>query len=124
MKIKLDENLAHQLAVALQNLSHEVDTVFDEGLVGHSDVEIWQAAQNESRFLITQDLDFSNTQLFAPGSHRGILLVRLRSPSRTNLIDRVTELFLKENVGDWDGCFVVSTERKIRVLKPNRRPEE
>ncbi len=62
MKIKLDENLAHQLAVALQNLSHEVDTVFDEGLVGHSDVEIWQAAQNESRFLITQDLDFSNTQ--------------------------------------------------------------
>ena len=123
MKIKLDENLPHQLAVALQNLSHEVDTVFDEGLVGRPDLEIWQAAQNESRFLITQDLDFSNTRLFAPGSHRGILLVRLRAPSRTNLIDRVTEVFLTENVEGWDGCFVVSSERKIRVLKPSRQSE-
>jgi predicted nuclease of predicted toxin-antitoxin system len=123
MKIKLDENLPHQLAVVLKDLSHQVDTVYDEGLIGHADTEIWQRAQAESRFLITQDLDFSNTQLFAPGSHRGILLVRLRSPSRRALIDRVIELFREEDVEDWDGCFVVSTERKVRVLKPIRRPE-
>ena len=84
--------------------------------------EIWQAAQKESRFLITQDLDFSDARQFAPGSHHGILLVRLHSPSRANLIDRITELFQKETVEEWAGCFVVSTERKIRVLRPNRKP--
>ena len=122
MKIKLDENLPHQLAPALKNLSHEVDTVYDEGLIGHPDAEVWQAAQNERRFLITQDLDFSNAQLFVPGSHCGILLLRLRSPSRAALIDRVTELFVSEDVRKWEGCFVVSTDRKIRVLKPAQRP--
>jgi len=122
MKIKLDENLPHRLAAVLKDLGHEVDTAHEEQLVGHTDEEIWQAAQKESRFLITQDLDFSDARQFAPGSHHGILLVRLHSPSRANLIDRITELFQKETVEEWAGCFVVSTERKIRVLRPNRKP--
>ena|SRR5882757_9287033 len=101
MKIKLDENLPHQLAVALQNLSLEVDTVLDEGLGGRPDLEIWQAAQNESRFLIAQDLDFSNTRLFAPGSHRGILLVRLRAPSRTNLMCSLQKMWKSGMAALW-----------------------
>jgi hypothetical protein len=63
-------------------------------------------------------LDFSDVRQFAPGSHHGILLVRLHSPNRTNLISRVQELFTQENVREWTGCFVVATERKVRVLKP------
>lgn len=122
MKIKLDENLPHRLARVLKDLGHGVHTVYEERLVGHTDSEIWQAAQSESRFLITQDLDFSDTRHFAPGRHHGILLIRLHSPSRANLIDRITELFQNESVEEWDGCFVVSTERKIRVLKPKHRP--
>ncbi len=118
MKIKLDENLPLRLAALLKNVGHDVHTTAQEGLIGHSDREIWEAAQKESRFLITQDLDFSDSRRFAPGSHRGILLVRLHSPSRTNLIERVGELFQTENVTDWSGCFVVATERKIRVVKP------
>jgi len=66
-------------------------------------------------------LDFSGLRQFAPGSHHGTLLVRLRSPNRTDLIARIGELFQKENVSEWAGCFVVATERKIRVLKPERR---
>jgi predicted nuclease of predicted toxin-antitoxin system len=58
MKIKLDENLPHRLAAVLKNLGHEADTAHEEQLAGHTDAEIWQAAQKESRFLITQDLDF------------------------------------------------------------------
>ncbi len=30
-------------------------------------------------------------------------------------------MFQKENVGEWPGCFVVATERKIRVLRPGRK---
>ena len=69
MKIKLDENLPLRLAFLLQELGHDVDTVQDEQLVGHRDAEIWNAAQRESRFLITQDLDFSDSRKFVPGSH-------------------------------------------------------
>ncbi len=107
MKIKLDEDLPLSLANALKDLGHAVRTTHEEGLTGHEDREIWQAAQNESRLLIIQDLDFSDSRQFAPGSHHGILLIRLRSPSRRNLVSRVVELFATENVREWAGCFVV-----------------
>jgi len=118
MKIKLDENLPFRLVPLLKNLGHDPHTVYEERLIGHQDREIWEAAQKESRFLITQDLDFSDLRRFAPGSHHGILLIRLHSPNRRNLVERINELFQKENVAEWAGCFVVATERKIRVLKP------
>lgn len=121
MNIKLDENLPVRLAALPKDLGHEVHTLYEEGLMGHADVEVWEAAQRESRFLITQDLDFADSRKFAPGSHQGMLLLRLRSPNRRALIERIEELFQKEDVGEWPGCFVVATERKIRVLRPARK---
>jgi predicted nuclease of predicted toxin-antitoxin system len=121
MNIKLDENLPLALATLLKDLGHDVHTPRDEQLTGHTDIEIWEAAQKESRFLITQDLDFSDSRRFSPGSHHGILLIRLRSPNRRDLIGRIGQLFQKENVGEWMHCFVVATERKIRVLRPASR---
>jgi predicted nuclease of predicted toxin-antitoxin system len=117
MKIKLDENLPASLARVLKDLGHDVHTVRDEGLTGNADQEIWRAAQSDSRFLITQDLDFSDLRRFVAGSHSGIVLVRLRAPSRRRLIDRIGEIFRTEHVEDWKGCFVVVTELKIRVTK-------
>ena len=118
MKIKIDENLPEQLAAVLINLGHDTHTLREEGLAGRSDREVWQAVQNESRFLITQDLDFSDQRQFAAGSHHGILLIRLGSPNQHDLIRRVGQLFQNENVAEWYGCFIVASERKLRVLKP------
>jgi predicted nuclease of predicted toxin-antitoxin system len=117
MKIKLDENLPLQIAAGLAVLGHDVHTVYEEELIGVNDPRIWAAAQNEGRFLITQDLDFADIRRFAPGTHHGILLVRLHSPSRMNLINRIRELFNTENVNSWGGCFVVATERKVRIRR-------
>jgi predicted nuclease of predicted toxin-antitoxin system len=121
LKIKLDENLPFTLAPHLGNLGYDVDTVFDEGLVGEDDGEVWKAAQAEGRFLITQDLDFSDSRKFAPGSHHGLLLIRLRDPGREALAAVVREIFASQNVEDWARCFVVATERKIRILRPEKR---
>ena len=81
MKIKLDENLPAALATRLRGLGHDVETVREEGLEGKKDDRIWISAQSEGRFLITQDLDFSDARRFVPGSHSGILLVRLKNGS-------------------------------------------
>jgi predicted nuclease of predicted toxin-antitoxin system len=89
MRIKLDENLPGRLSHLLRQFGHNVSTVDDEGLGGRPDPVIWQAAQSEARFLITQDLDFSDLRTFAPGTHHGILLVRLHSPSRQALSERI-----------------------------------
>jgi predicted nuclease of predicted toxin-antitoxin system len=117
MKIKLDENLPLGLADALERLGHDVHTIPGEGLAGKNDEHVWSACQHEKRLLITQDLDFSDLRRFAPGSHSGILLIRLFSPDWRYLSERVAQIFRKENVEEWFGCFVVVTERKIRVVR-------
>ena|SRR5258708_1919154 len=119
MRIKLDENLPVHLATILTNLRHDVHTIAEENLSGKSDREVWEAAQQETRFLITQDLDFSDVRRFAPGTHCGILLVRLHSPDRQSPIMRVAEVFQQEDVSCWEGCFLVATERKLRVMRPS-----
>lgn len=118
MLIKLDENLPSRLVDALASLGHQVDTVPDEGLSGRPDEEIWNAAQTVGRFLITQDLDFSDMRRFQPGTHPGILLIRLRNPGRNALFMKVVNLFENEAADTWAGCFVVATERKLRVRRP------
>ena len=58
MKIKLDENLPVLVAESLEGLGHDVHTTLREGLKGRADAVIWEAAQVESRFLITPGSGF------------------------------------------------------------------
>ena len=118
MRIKLDENLPELLAVELARLGHDVDTVRQEGLAGHPDPDVWAAAQAPGRFLITQNLDFSDTRIFRPGTHHGLLLVRLPNAGRTALVQQIAALFRREEVGAWQACFVVLSGHKLRVLRP------
>lgn len=117
MKIKLDENLPERLVPELAALGHDVDTVRAEHLTGRPDNEIWQAARLADRFLITQDLDFSDVRRYVPGTHRGLLLVRLAQPGRDALVARVALLFATEPVNQWKGCLVVATDHKVRVKR-------
>ena len=118
MKIKLDQNLPASLAPILKGCQHDIHTTADENLNGCTDGEVWEATQREQRFLVTQDLDFFDVRRFIPGRHHGILLMRLRDPDRRSLIFRLQEIFRHEQVSSWAGCFVVSTEHKIRVIRP------
>ncbi len=115
MKIKLDENLPLRLVVRLERHGHDVDTVPDEHLGGRPDAEIWKAAGAEGRFLITQDLDFSDIRQYQPGAHPGLLLVRLRAPGINALVEAIDTIGAE--IDDWGGCFVVLTENKIRVKR-------
>lgn len=118
MNIKLDENLPHELKGILTYLGHDVDTVKDESLEGSVDDVIWNAAQNEDRLIITQDLDFSDLRKFTPGTHAGIMLIRLNEPSRRTLIQKVRHVFEEEDVQSWKGAVAVLATHKLRVIHP------
>lgn len=104
MKVKLDENLPLGLVQALTPLGHDVDTVPGEQLTGKDDSDVWRAAQFAGRFLVTQDLDFSDARRYAPGTHHGLLLVRLPQPGRRELLSRVSTLFQTEDVEAWSAA--------------------
>jgi len=118
MKFKLDENIPVRSVQRLRDLGHDVDTVLDEGRGGHSDGSVWEAAQMEGRFLITQDLDFSEMRRFAPGTHFGILLVRLEDREQPKLPEYLEAWLAGASVEKWPGALVVASPRKIRVMLP------
>jgi len=115
--LTLDENLPERLVAELQALGHDVDTVVVERLAGRDDAAVWQAAHTARRFFVTQDLDFSDRRTYTPGTHAGLLLVRLDQPGRDALLARVAMLFATEPVDTWRGCLVVATDHKVRVKR-------
>jgi predicted nuclease of predicted toxin-antitoxin system len=116
VKIKLDENIPRSVRTRLRELN--IDTVLDEGLGGHRDEDIWAAAQADGRFLVTQDLDFSDRRKFAPGTHHGLLIVRLPDSEQWRIGDYVTAWLSGPDLATWVGCFVIATPTKVRVLRP------
>jgi predicted nuclease of predicted toxin-antitoxin system len=118
MKIKLDENLPLEVAGLLAGYHHDVHTVPGEKLIGQKDGVIFQAACAEGRLLITQDLDFSDIRRFKPGTHPGVVLMRLHDPNRRKLIERMKHALVSENIETWAGCFVVIGDIRLRVVRP------
>lgn len=117
MKIKLDENIPLSAKRALANISDDIHAVIDEGLVGVDDKTLWNICQNEQRFLITQDLDFSDTRKFLPGTHCGILLLRLKNPSANEIKRLLMDLVNIHHIEHWHGCMVVATQTKVRIFR-------
>ena len=117
MKIKLDENMPEDLVVTLSSFGHDADTVVHEGLKGQDDPTVWAAAQQAQRLFITQDIDFADIRRFAPGTHHGLMLVRLNSPGLFSLMSRIESVFRNAPIETWSGCFIVVTDRKVRVRR-------
>ena len=107
-----------RLMRALRALGHDVEHVYTRHLSGRPDPEVMALAQAEARFLITSDRRFADVRVFAPGTHTGLLFVRLKHPARRALFEKVRMIFESENVESWSGCFVVASDRKLRVRRP------
>jgi predicted nuclease of predicted toxin-antitoxin system len=110
-----------RLSRALASRGHDADTIFAEGLRGCDDLNVWSAIQAAARLLVTRDLRFSDVRSFPPGTHHGVLLVRLRDPGRESLYECVLQVSSTSDVETWKGCLVVLTERKLRIRKPPPR---
>lgn len=117
MRIKIDENLPLSLVETLNAFGHDADHVVTEGLTGRDDLAVWAAAQVEDRFLITQDIRFANAHMSAPGTHAGVLLIRMRNAASSELTRVVRTVFAEHDVEGWRGCFVVVSGRKVRVRR-------
>ncbi|MGH7767827.1 MAG: DUF5615 family PIN-like protein [Candidatus Binatia bacterium] len=120
MKIKLDENLGRPHVALLKTHGYEADRLFDEGLSGIKDPELWRHVRQEKRFLITLDLGFSDVRRHAPGTHPGILLVRARKKGRGAVLKVLRRVLSERRLESLEGCLAVADDTKTRVRRPKR----
>jgi len=119
VRLKLDENLGRRLRPLLAAHGHDVDTVVNEGLGGADDNAVAAAAQREGRMLLTIDLDFADIARFAPGSHPGIVVIRVQEPRPSLVIAALTGLLARHTLDDLAGCTVIAQLGGIRVRRPS-----
>lgn len=122
MRFLLDADMSRSSAAVLRALGHDVADVRDIGLGSASDDEIFGYAQAEQRIIVTADLDFADTRVYPPGTHAGIIVVRLPEHFKTSAINRILEAAIPQLEGAEIGQALVIIEAgAIRIRRPIER---
>ena len=114
MKFKLDENLPAELAIDLQLLGHDADTVLDENLGGAPDPKVLGAAATAGRILLTLDKGIANLQRYPLWQHSGVVLFRPDTLGRRAVFEFVRERLQRVLELDLNGRLTVVGSNRIR----------
>ena len=116
MRFKIDENLPVEAAQLLNAAGHEAATIHDQQMVGQPDPNVASVCLDETRTLVTLDLDFSDIRTYPPDEYHGLIVLRPRrqaKPFVLALLRRiVVPLLVRERV---DGCLWIVDERGVRI---------
>ena len=88
----------------LQSKGYEVRDIRGTADQGIPDADLWQIAQQEKRLLITTDKGFSSQRY---EEHHGILIIRLKQPSRLKIHQRVMQAIKRYSADEWLGLMVI-----------------
>lgn len=118
MRFKLDENIDVRAAAVLSAAGHDVTTVAGQELGGTEDPDIAQVVVREDRILVTLDRGFGDIRRYPPGSHPGIVLLRLRRQARPGVEAALRLLLRYEELPLLAGCTIIVTASTVRVRRP------
>ena len=104
MKVLVDENIPLVTVVELRSKGFDVTDIRGSAEQGITDEMLWQKAQREKRLFITTDKGFS---VYRDKAHHGILIVRLKQPTRLKIHQRVMQAITKYSEQQWSGLMVV-----------------
>ena len=104
MKVLVDENIPKATVVELREQGHDVIDIRGTEDQGLTDKALWQKAIKEERLLITTDKGFAEHR---GERHYGLLIIRLKQPTRIKIHQRVLQALKHYTVTEWPGLMVV-----------------
>lgn len=112
----VDEDLPRSTAVALRRAGHRASDVRDVGLRGRSDREVFAFAQAQGAVLVSADKGFANVLAFPPGTHNGLIVVRVPNELPTRLLNEELLRSLADLAGeDLKGVLVIVEVGRTRL---------
>jgi predicted nuclease of predicted toxin-antitoxin system len=115
-KFLVDESLPRAVTHALRSAGHDTEDARDVGLRGQSDLVVQQTAASGLRILVTGDLDFANPLRFPPGSHPGIVVLRV--PTDLSPVLRAAQVVdgIARAGGNLSGKLVIVEGARVRIF--------
>ena len=104
MKILVDENIPLVTVKELVLQGYDVVDIRGTDDQGIADEVLWQKAQDKQCLLVTTDKGFT---IHREESHHGILIIRLKQPSRQKIHQRVLQALKRYSPEQWPGLMVV-----------------
>src|SRR4051794_19477452 len=111
----VDESTGVYIASWLRSEGHDAISI-REILPGLPDEQILNLAVRTDRIVITNDKDFGDLVFRERRPHRGVIQLRLPDNLRATKVAALARL-LADPPDDLSSCFVVLTERTIRVTR-------
>jgi predicted nuclease of predicted toxin-antitoxin system len=113
MNILADENLDAPVVTWLRQQGHDVLSMA-ETAPGKNDAEVLRLASTEQRVVVTFDRDFGNLVVGQDIRAPGVILLRLRTGSATELL-RVFRAHWPTVAPRAIGSFIVVSRHKVRI---------
>lgn len=117
MRLEIDENMPASSSRVLTRHGHDVETVYQEQLVGAPDARLASVCRDENRILISLDLDFANIRAYPPSEYPGIIVLRPRTQSAIAVNNLVDEFLRAAHSEDPRGALWVIEPGRIRISK-------
>ena len=92
MNFLFDENFPKSARELIESLGHRVVDFRVEGVRGSSDEVVMSMAIEQSAVVLTTDRDFFHTIGRQYEGHSGIIVIALRQPNRSAIMERLTML--------------------------------
>jgi predicted nuclease of predicted toxin-antitoxin system len=119
VRVKLDENLPDSVLSILGRAGHDVDTARAEGLRGAKDPAVLAGATADGRLLLTLDRGLGDIRAYPPGSHAGVLVIRLDHQSPRAIRHAVERIGAAIDLDNLHGCVAVWRDGELRVRRPS-----
>lgn len=115
--VKVDEDLPRSTVNFLSGQGYDTVSVIDQNMGGWKDSSLWDAVQDEKRFLVTADKGFADVRAHPPGKHAGLLLLRPDEDGIRPIIELLVKVLKSYRLENLAGTVTVVTPRGIRVRK-------
>jgi len=117
VKIKIDEDLPNKAKEALIERGYPAEGVSEQGMSGWKDHQLWQAIQDEGRYLITADKGFTDIRHYPPGLHGGVMLLRPDQDGIRPVLQLLDAVLAQYDLNVLVGTITVVTPRGVRVRR-------
>jgi predicted nuclease of predicted toxin-antitoxin system len=115
--IKVDEDLPNLAVEALIEHGYPAKGVYEQGMSGWKDHQLWQAIQDEGRYLVTADKGFADIRNYPPGLHGGVMLLRPDQDGIRPMLQLLDAVLEQYDLNMLVGAITVVTPRGVRVRR-------